>query len=280
MPRINLANPEAREYMLGVARYWLEAFDIDGWRMDVARYVDPDFWPELRTVCRAVKPDAYLLAEVMGDVSPWLKGDGFDATMNYTFRSLAVRFFATDELDGHGLLDHSARLYSRHGLATTLANHNLIGSHDTPRFRTVAGGELWRLELATIFQLLFPGAPGIYYGDELGLEGENDPGCRAAMPWPEVEAGSRLQEVVTELAALRRRIPALRVGSWAPLGASRDIVAFERRLGRGRYRVAINRSARPGHVDVPGKGTVLWGEGAHEDGRLGVNGRSGVLIRG
>jgi cyclomaltodextrinase / maltogenic alpha-amylase / neopullulanase len=277
MPRINLANPGAREFMLGVARYWLESFDIDGWRMDVARYVDPDFWPDLRATCRAAKADTYLLAEIMGDVSPWLKGDSFDATMNYTFRSLAVRFFATGELDGHGLLDHSARLYARHPLATTLANHNLIGSHDTPRFRTVAGGELWRLELATVFQLLFPGAPGIYYGDELGLEGENDPGSRAAMPWS--ADGTVLERTITELAALRRRIPALRSGTWAPLAASRDLVAFERRLGRSRYRVGINRSDRSGQVDVPGNGSVVWGRGSHENGRLRVNGRSAVLIR-
>ncbi len=277
MPRINLANPEAREFMLGVARYWLESFDIDGWRMDVARYVDPDFWPDLRATCRAVKADAYLLAEIMGDVSPWLKGDGFDATMNYTFRSLAVRFFATGELDGHGLLDHSARLYARHPLATTLANHNLIGSHDTPRFRTVAGGELWRLELATVFQLLFPGAPGIYYGDEFGLEGENDPGCRAAMPWSKDR--TVLEGIIAELTALRRRIPALRSGSWVPLAAELDLFAFERRLGRSRYRVAINRSDRPGQADVPGNGTVVWGRGSHEDGRLRVDGRSAVLLR-
>jgi cyclomaltodextrinase / maltogenic alpha-amylase / neopullulanase len=279
MPRVDLANPDARNYMLGVARYWLAEFDIDGWRMDVARYVDPDFWPDFRAACRAVKPDAYLLAEIMGDVSRWLRGDAFDATMNYTFRAMALRFFATEEIDGHGLLDHCTRMYARHAMATTLVNHNLLGSHDTPRFRTEAGGELWRLELATVFQLLFPGAPGIYYGDEFGLEGGDDPGCRGAVPWSVGGADSRLVETIGELSALRRRLPAFRTGEWAPVASGRDIVVFARVRGRARYLVGINRSRRAQTLEVEGDGTVVWGEGSHVRGHLRVAARSGVVVR-
>ncbi len=279
MPRIDLSNPEARRYVLDVAQYWLAEFDIDGWRMDVARYVDPDFWPEFRAACRAVKPDAYLLAEIMGDVSPWLRGDAFDATMNYTFRALSLRFFATEEIDGGALLDHCSRLYGRHPLAVTLANHNLLGSHDTPRFRTEAGGEMWRLELATVFQLLFPGAPGIYYGDEFGLEGGDDPGCRGAIPWDAVGVDSRLVGAIGELTSLRRRVRALRTGEWAPVAAGRHLIAFERTQGRARYRVGINRSMRAGELAVAGEGQVVWGEGSHRNGRMRVAGRSAVVLR-
>ncbi|HZD03543.1 MAG TPA: glycoside hydrolase family 13 protein, partial [Longimicrobiales bacterium] len=183
MPRVDLADPGAREYMLGVATHWIEHYDIDGWRMDVARYVDPDFWNDFRRAVKAVRPDAYLLAEIMGDAGQWLQGDRFDATMNYTFRDLALAFFARDEIDGEGLLDGLGRLVAQYPWAVTLANHNLLGSHDTPRFLTEAGEEVDRLRLATVFQLTFPGAPGIYYGDEVGVTGGPDPENRRAFPW-------------------------------------------------------------------------------------------------
>ena len=92
MPRVE---PEpssgARRFMLDVVTHWVRRFDIDGWRMDVVRYIDHDFWAEARRELRAVKPGAYLLAEVMGDAGRWLAGDEFDATMNYTFRDLLRR---------------------------------------------------------------------------------------------------------------------------------------------------------------------------------------------
>jgi glycosidase len=279
MPRIDLSNDGARAYVLDVARHWLSEFDIDGWRMDVARYVDPDFWPDFRKACREVKPDAYLLAEVMGDVSDWLRGDSFDATMNYTFRSLALGFFATGDMDGITLLDHCTRLYGRHSFATTLVNHNLLGSHDTPRFRTEAGGDLWRLELATVFQLLFPGAPGIYYGDEVGLTGGDDPGCRAVIPWDDLDGRRGLIEVISELSQLRRRIPALRVGEYRPLASSRDAIVFERSIRRSRYVVGVNRSRSRRIFELKGSGEVVWGSGKFEGDRLEIAGRSAVVIR-
>lgn len=91
MPQFNLSNPETRRYFLHVASYWLREFDVDGWRMDVVQHVVDDFWPEFRQVCKAVRPDCYLLAEVWGDTSLWLQ-DAFDATMNYTFYQLCREF--------------------------------------------------------------------------------------------------------------------------------------------------------------------------------------------
>ena len=279
MPRIDLANPDARAYVLGVAQHWLREYDVDGWRMDVARYIDPDFWPDFRRACREVNPDAYLLAEIMGDVGDWLRGDGFDATMNYTFRSLALGFFAAETSDGSTFLDHCTRLYARHALPTTLANHNLIGSHDTPRFLTEAGGELWRLELATVFQLTYPGAPGIYYGDELGLTGENDPGCRGAMPWNELPGRRGVSDTIEALTSLRRIAPVLRYGEYSPLIAAGDLVVFERRRGRSRVVVAFNRGARRASADIGRPGTVLWGRGKIDGVRLSVAPRSAVVVR-
>ena len=278
MPRVNLADPEARSYMLDVSTHWVREYDVDGWRMDVARYVDPDFWNDLRVAVKSVRSDAYLLAEIMGDAGAWLQGDRFDATMNYTFRSIALRFFAHDEIDGSELLDESARMIAQHPWAVTSVNHNLLGSHDTPRFRSEAGGDEWRLRLATIFQLLFPGAPGIYYGDEVGLVGGNDPGCRGAFPWQTDPAEHALARTIIDLVRIRRARRSLTAGRWVPRHGSGHTVAFDRVVGRERTTVVINRGARKSRVDLDRRVSVRWGEGTMVQGGIEVPGRSAAVL--
>jgi glycosidase len=280
MPRVNLAHPDARQYMLSVARHWVGEFGIDGWRMDVARYVDSDFWDDFRTAVKDVNPDAYLLAEIFGDVNDWLQGTRFDATMNYTFRSICRAFFAKGEIDGAEFLDEASRLVHLYGWETTLVNHNLLGSHDTPRFLTEAGGEVWRVVLATVFQLTFPGSPGVYYGDEVGLDGGDDPGCRGAFPWgsPEVERYP-VGDAIRQITRLRRRHRALREGDFGVVAAWGRAVAFERRSGRSRIVVVLNLEPRTVRFEL-GAEVVLWGDATLVDGRVSVAARSAAILRG
>ncbi len=225
MPKINLSNPETRAYFLDVARYWLREFDIDGWRMDVARHVTPDFWPEFRRATKSVKPDCYLLAEIWGDASPWLQGDMFDATMNYTFRDLCLDYFARDALTTADFLDGVTRMQAMYAPPVTAVSHNLFSSHDTERFLRMAGEDPRRLRLATLFQLSIPGAPGIYYGDEIGMTGGFDPDCRRAFPWDTPETWDReTLEMARALTRLRKAHPALRYGEWRPMWSEwRDV---------------------------------------------------------
>ncbi|HUO46960.1 MAG TPA: glycoside hydrolase family 13 protein [Acidimicrobiia bacterium] len=261
MPRVNLAHPGAREFMLEVAATWIRETGIDGWRMDVARYVDPDFWKEFRTTVRAANPEAYLIGEFMGDASAWLQGDRFDATMNYTFRDIALRFLARSEIDAAAATDSLARLWAQYAWPVALANQNLIGSHDTPRFLTVAGGETWRSRLALVLQMTFPGAPGVYFGDEVGMEGDDDPGCRGAFPWDPDPTRHQLAVAMTELTALRRRHPALVTGEWRPLPSRGEVLGFERRGEQERLAVFINRGKKT-TATIPLQGRLVWGEGA------------------
>ena len=289
MLRVNLAHPPARAYMLQALAGWVTDYGIDGWRLDVARYVDPDVWRDLRRVLREVRPDTYLLGEVMGDAGCWLQGDAFDASMNYPLRELALRFFATGAIDGREVADGLARMWARGAWPVTQAAHNLIGSHDTPRFLTLAGGELWRLRLAVVLQMTFPGAPGLYYGDEVGMAGGGDPGCRGTFPWPdEGQAGERagdperhpLFRTVAELAALRREEPALRDGEWRAGEARASLVTFERRRRRRRVLVAINRGRTAAVVELgSARARLLWGRGTVADGRLRVAGRDAAIVR-
>ncbi len=267
MPRVNLAHPDARRYMLDVAAYWIREFDVDGWRMDVVRYVDHDFWADMRRVVRAVKPDAYLLAEVMGDARRWLAGDEFDGVMNYTFRQLIVDYFATDRIDTTNFLEGLLEMTAMYSPAAASVNQNLIGSHDKARFLTVAGGERRRLLLATLLQMTFPGIAGLYYGDEVAMEGGGDPDNRRGMTWD--AAGNEHHAAVMALTQLRRRIPALRHGDWRLLTRVGEAFAYERRLGDERPAVAINRSDRS--VDLPLRTrTLLWFAGDVGRSTLGV----------
>jgi glycosidase len=278
MPRINLSNAEARHYMLEVAADWIRDAGIDGWRMDVARYVDPDFWIEFRQVVRKANPAAFLIGEFMGDAGPWLQGDSFDATMNYTFRDICLKFLARAEIDAGAAADALARLWAQYAWPVTLVNQNLIGSHDTPRFLTAAGGDVWRLRLATVLQMTFPGSPGLYYGDEVGMDGENDPGSRGAFPWEPEPAQHPLYAEVASLAALRRREPALVDGEWRPLPSADGLLAFERRRDGMRLAVVVNRGGRR-RVDLARKGRVIWGEATMNGRELTVAAHSAAIVK-
>ncbi|HSG79801.1 MAG TPA: glycoside hydrolase family 13 protein, partial [Acidimicrobiia bacterium] len=134
LPRIDLTNPGARDYFLEVARHWVREYDVDGWRMDVARYVDFAFWPRFRQAVKEVRPDAYLIAEIMGDAMPWLQGDTFDATMNYTFRQLVLDFVADPVGGGVDFADGFVSMWGRYAPEVLEASQNLLGSHDKARF--------------------------------------------------------------------------------------------------------------------------------------------------
>ncbi len=272
MPRLDLANPEARAHVLDVARYWVREFDIDGWRMDVARYVDPDFWNDFRQAVRSVNRDAYLIAEVMGDASAWLQGDQFDATMDYTFRSLCLRFLATGEIDGVEFLDEAARSVFQYAWPVTLACQSLIGSHDTPRFLTEAGEEGWRLRLASVLQMTMPGMPGIYYGDEIEMTGGNDPGCRGAYPVGVDLSVHPTARVIHELALLRPELTDLVEGPWRPVHAGSDHVAFS----RGDTLVIVNRGLEV--ISLSDGRSHRWGDGSSDGARVEVGPRAAAIF--
>jgi glycosidase len=265
MPRVDLANPEARRYFLDVATHWITEYGIDGWRMDVARYVDDDFWVDFRSAVKSVNPNAYLMAEVMGDASHWLQGDRFDATMNYTFRELCLDYFATGRSSTEEFVDGFTRMLARYAPQVTEVNQNLLSSHDTERLLHVAGDDPIKARLATAFQLLAPGAPGLYYGDEVGMTGGKEPASRGGFPWDDGDVWNRnLLETVTSLTWLRRRHRALRYGDTRFVWRSADAFAFTRSFEDERLLVILNRGGALGAIDIParsGRPKTLWGPG-------------------
>ncbi|MCI3927690.1 alpha-glycosidase [Paenibacillus sp. TRM 82003] len=243
MPKLNTSNPEVQEYLLGVARYWIEEVGIDGWRLDVANEVDHAFWRKFRDVVKGANPEAYILGEMFHEAMMWLQGDQFDATMNYPFTGTVLDFVARDALDARGFADAIGRQLASYPRQVNEAMFNLLDSHDTPRLLTICGGDVRRLKLAVLFQLTYLGAPCIYYGDEVGMAGEGDPDCRRCMVWDPAAQDRELFAFYRNAIALRRRYAALRTGTFRFLRAEpgEALVVYERTGGGERFVLALSR---------------------------------------
>lgn len=242
MPKLNTNHPEVQKYLLGVADFWIREVGIDGWRLDVADEVDHQFWREFRKTVKAANPDAYILGEIWHESSPWLQGDQFDAVMNYPFTDAVLDFIVRGTLDAKGFAESIGRQLSRYPRQVSEVAFNLLDSHDTPRLLTLCKGDKRKMKLAALFQFTYSGTPCIYYGDEVGLDGEQDPDCRKCMPWDSRDQDHDLHEFYSKLISVRKELPPLRTGSLTFLlaEAGGNKLAFERRLGKDRIIVLMN----------------------------------------
>lgn len=305
LPKFNTDTPAVREFLFDVAEHWIK-FGIDGWRLDVAEEIDDDsFWQEFRQRVRAINPEAYIVAEIWHESHRWLQGDQFDAIMNYDVTKPVIAFFSNGNLylrilhqqaNYHGIhhsidahefanrIDHNLGLYKPD---VTYAQMNLLDSHDTPRFLSCVSGVKDSLKLAWLFLFTYPGAPCIYYGDEIGMDGEHDPYCRKSFPWDEGKWDRNLLEYVKELIALRKKNPALRRGDFKRLWSANGTYAYSRTLGDKTFVVAVNVSGSPQRINVTyeaGKSPKpVFGEAFETslDGRLHftVPANSGVVLK-
>ncbi|MGB0523513.1 MAG: glycoside hydrolase family 13 protein [Flammeovirgaceae bacterium] len=283
---------------------------IDGWRLDVAFCVGHPFWKDWRKHVRAINPAAYMTAEIVDTpdkVKPYMQGDEFDGEMNYNFAFTCAEFFfnpdgmriSVSEFDQK--LQELRELYPK-GVA--YVSQNLFGSHDSNRigshivnrgianFRDwgnyfvtsqAAGNPKYQVrkpnadevqlqKLFVIMQMTYVGAPMIYYGDEVGMWGANDPDCRKPMLWPDinyvdevynpdgstrspdkVEINQDLFNHYKKLISIRNAYPALQKGSFEALikDDMNDIYLFERQLNGQRVWVALNNSAEEVELDLP-----------------------------
>jgi glycosidase len=257
LPKLNVGEPAVREYVMGVAEHWLR-FGIDGWRLDVPAEIDDrSFWQEFRTRCRAVNPEAYLVGEIWHVAPDWVSGDRFDALMNYPLAEAIIGFAGgpslnepllrshheygrITRLDGQAFATALGQLLTEYDATTTAAQLNLLGSHDTPRVLSLLGGDIDAMQLAVLLQGTLPGAPCVYYGDEVGVTGGKDPENRKAFPWDPARWESDLLDATRSTLNLRRAEPALRADEVTVLTVAGDAVAFERRAGERRLAVALN----------------------------------------
>ncbi|MNB71705.1 Neopullulanase [compost metagenome] len=183
MPKLRTSNPAVQQYIFDIVSFWQKEAGIDGWRIDVADEVEISFLRELKSVVKRLNPNAIIIAEIWDDAKRLMLSGAVDSVMNYELRTLLFDFILDRSItlrQFHARLVHFTHRYS---LAELGQMFNLLGSHDTERILTRCGGNEEDLLLLLALQFMLPGNPTVYYGDEIGMTGENDPYCRAAMPW-------------------------------------------------------------------------------------------------
>ncbi len=298
-----------RQYIFDITRRWMDPYGtgdtfsgVDGWRLDVAFCVKHPFWKTWRKHVRSINPEAYLVAEVIDSIpktQPYVKGDEFDAVMNYNFQFACNEFFLWEDggINATEFAGKLEELLTEFPAPVPHVMQNLLGSHDTDRLasrvvnRRFGGGMKWweyyqrsRADnvdfqtrkpdsderviqrLMVMLQFTFPGAPMVYYGDEAGMWGANDPCCRKPMIWPDIEYedeavlpdgnprpkpdtvkfDEELHRFYRTLIRLRKDRPALRHGNYATLHTddAKGLLVFRRELEDDRVLVAINNGLR------------------------------------
>lgn len=214
MPRLNTTNPEVRNYILGVMDYWIKEFNIDGWRLDVADEVDSLVWQEARVQIKSKYPDKLLLGETWGYGRSMLQGNALDSVMNYVFRDAVLEYFAFGKIGTKEFDSRINQMLAAYPQEINQAMYNLLGSHDTDRFFTLCGENIAKFKLAAAFQFLVPGAPVVYYGDEIGMTGGNDPDCRKAMIWERAEQEKELLQWYQWLIRIRKENGCISFGDY------------------------------------------------------------------
>ncbi len=258
LPELNKASPAWREFAYrspdSVTKQWLDR-GASGWRMDVAPWVPDDFWREWRTAVKRAKPDALTVAETWFDASKFFLGDMFDSTMNYIFRNAVLEYAAGGK--AQRLVANLELMREAYPPQVHSALMNLLSSHDAARalhqFGWHEGSEdpaliaraKQRLLLAVFLQMTYPGAPTVYYGDEVGVTGGDDPYNRGTYPWADLggQPDLALLAEFKKLIKLRHDHAVLRRGSLAtPLFVDEHVVVLLRQY-QGLWAVTATNNA-------------------------------------
>lgn len=271
LPKLNYRSARLRDYMYAapgsIMRYWLQSpFRIDGWRIDVANMLGRQNEIQMghkvgrgmRRAVKAEKPDAYLIGEHFYDATAHLQGDELDAVMNYLGFMFPVLQWLTD-FDIHEVwrrfwpdkqalpTEAMAAQWQAFRAAipwqVAIQQFNLLDSHDTPRALTHLGEDMERMRVAAALLFTYPGVPCVYYGDEIGMVGADDPDNRRCMIWDQSAWNTDLRAYFQQLIRLRRNSPALSHGGFQLLHAEGHTLAFLREVPEERLLIVARRSA-------------------------------------
>lgn len=268
--KLNLRQPEVREHLFGAVRSWLEQFNIDGLRLDVAYALDAAFLRDLAAFCRQLRPDFSLLGEAIHGDYRRIAGPGLlDAVTNYEcYKGL---YSSHNDRNYFEIAYSLNRLFGEGGLYRGLTTYNFADNHDVNRTASVLRTPA---HLFPLYLLLFtmPGVPSVYSGSEWGLEGVkaggDDGPLRPALPSPALAAARGRQPdlapAIARLAAIRQQSPGLRRGTYRQLHVAPVELAFERQHDGEQLVVAVNAAAAPAAMRIP----VAAGEGETFEDRL------------
>ncbi len=261
---IRKARPNAPlvDYLISTVRWWLIDIGIDGFRLDVPDEVPFWFWELFRNEVKKAKPDAWIVGEIWHEARQWVSPLYFDSVMNYAFfKTPVIEFFVLNIISKEEFcqkIETGLGLYPFHSLKAMM---NLLGSHDTPRIFEICRGNVQRLKLAVIFQMCFIGAPHIYYGDEIAMEGGKDPDNRRPFNWnwEDNPVACEVRAFYKQIISLRKAHPAFWDGHFAFLPAPENAIAFLREGESEKILVFLNLGLDTITISIPDEGEILFG---------------------
>ncbi len=201
MPKWNTNNPKVIEYLSDVAAYYVKEADIDGWRMDVSEEPSRALWHKINEKINPIRSDVWMLAENWYDANSWLSTQQFDSVMNYNYMFTIVDF-VNGVITADTAIQRFQQLFWRYPDNILTQLFNVIDTHDTARIKTMVP-DFYNAVMGFVFTM--PGTPSLYYGTEIGMEGDHDPDCRRPMAWG---AGDSNQWALTKRLIQLRQEPA------------------------------------------------------------------------
>ncbi len=211
-PKFNTDNPEVRRFLIDIGKYYVEHFNIDGWRLDVSDEVSHSFWRQFRAEVKSINKDVLIFGENWHDANAFLKGDQFDSIMNYAFTKAMLDLFAFRTSNAETTAFRLNKLLLRNHQTITNQMINLLDSHDTDRFYQLVNEDKNKLLQALVISFFYSGVPMIYYGTELPLIGGYDPDNRRCMTWDKLDTNSEYFKTLKHIISLKKN-PLLQTGS-------------------------------------------------------------------
>jgi len=278
MPTLDLSNPKVVDMMTDSAMFWIKEFKLDGFRHDATKHITERFWRELTLKIKQQNrgKNLYQIGETYGSpqlISSYLTTGMLDGQFDFNVYDIANTTFAgvggSNLQQVQTILNASLYTYGNHNLMG-----NISGNHDKPRFMALASGDLkfgedskaagWQREIgitdSTAYDKLFlmhtfnmtiPGIPVIFYGDEIGLTGANDPDCRRMMKFDGLNnRETKLRNNVSVLAHLRSENPEMIYGDFINIQTTKDSWVYARKYFDKEAIVFINNSAKPKAIEV------------------------------
>ena len=236
MPKLNTNNPEVLEYFKKVVLFWAD-LGVDGFRLDVAFEVSYFFWREIKETLVKKYPDCFLIGEDWMNTEKRLDKGQWDSVMNYPLRFGLMQYFGDETRGAEWITERLAGLYVRYPNNVNEKLINLLDSHDTERFIDTLKFNMDYYMLAYAILMFYPGVPQLYYGDEIFMNGKQDPFNRKGMKWDSEEFNSENHKFFKKILDLRK-FNALKFGDVA--FENKDDVAFIKRKYRGiTYKLAF-----------------------------------------
>lgn len=249
MPKLNTSNQQVQDFLIEIGIYWIKECDIDGWRLDVSDEVSHEFWRLFRKAVKNQKNDAVIIGENWHDAYSYLKGEQYDSIMNYAFTKACLDYFAKGRFNAKEMAEKLNSNLMRNMEQANRMMLNLLDSHDTHRFYTESGKNKDRLLAAIALEMIFIGAPCIYYGTEILLEGGYDPDSRRCFQWNEDEWDIEFMSKFKNLTKIRSQNTVMYgdIAVWNEKG----MLAVSRAYGSEKMVLLINLTAESVTVDVP-----------------------------